>query len=150
MSDDALVVVRRTIRASAERLFAAWTEPRHLLAWWGPRPVTCSGAHVDLRVGGHYRIDNAMPDGSTLTIHGEFRVIERPTRLVYTWRTSRDPEESSLVTVCFEARGTQTEVIVAHEQIPSQPARTGHERGWIGCLEGLERWVLGQAESAEA
>src|SRR5262249_36942533 len=51
MSGGIVLVVRRTIRASAERIFDAWTRPEHLLVWWGPRPVTCSGADVDLRVG---------------------------------------------------------------------------------------------------
>jgi hypothetical protein len=38
--------------------------------------VTCSGAEVDLRVGGRYRIDNALPDGKTLSIEGEFQIVE--------------------------------------------------------------------------
>jgi uncharacterized protein YndB with AHSA1/START domain len=59
--------------ASAERIFDAWTQPEHLRAWWGPRPVTCSGAEVDLRVGGRYRIANALPDGNTVIIEGEFQ-----------------------------------------------------------------------------
>jgi uncharacterized protein YndB with AHSA1/START domain len=134
------LVVRRTIRASAERLFAAWTEPRHLLVWWGPRPVTCSGAEVDLRVGGRYRIVNALPDATTLTIEGEFLEIERPSKLVYTWHTSRTPE-SSLVTVRFEPRGEATEVVVVHAQIPSTAVRDDHERGWIGCLDSLEHFA---------
>ncbi len=58
------LVVRRTIKAGPERVFEAWTRPELLLAWWGPRPVRCSGAEVDLRVGGRYRIDNQLPDGA--------------------------------------------------------------------------------------
>lgn len=141
MTDPAILVVRRIIQASAERLFAAWTEPRHLRAWWGPGPVTCCGAEVDLKVGGAYRIDNALPDGSILTIFGEFLEIDPPRKLVYTWRLGSD--EASLVTVRFEACTRQdaaTEVVIVHEQIPSDAVRVTHEQGWIGCLDGLERW----------
>src|SRR5262249_47241843 len=46
------LIVRRVIRAPVERVFAAWTEPAHLVRWWGPAPVVCCGAEVDLRVGG--------------------------------------------------------------------------------------------------
>jgi uncharacterized protein YndB with AHSA1/START domain len=133
------LVVRRTIRASAERVFEAWTRPELLRAWWGPRPVTCSAAEVDLRVGGRYRIVNALPDGNSLAIVGEFRVVEAPRRLVYTWRMGEASQETSLVTVRFEARGAATEVVVVHEEIPSEPVRDSHEKGWDGCLDGLER-----------
>jgi uncharacterized protein YndB with AHSA1/START domain len=140
MSDAIVLVVRRTIRAPAERVFAAWTEPSQLRAWWGPRPVTCSAAEVDLRIGGRYRIENALPEGTTVTIAGEFRAIEPPHRLVYTWRMGAGPEEEeSLVTVRFEARGDATEVVIVHEQLASQPVRESHEKGWDGCLDGLER-----------
>jgi uncharacterized protein YndB with AHSA1/START domain len=138
MSAGIVLVVRRTIRASAERVFDAWTKPEQLRAWWGPRPVTCSGAEVDLRVGGRYSIANALPDGKTVVIEGEFREIERPERLVYTWRMGQDAAESSLVTVRFEASGDFTEVIVVHENVPSDAVRDSHEQGWNGCLEGLQ------------
>jgi uncharacterized protein YndB with AHSA1/START domain len=137
MSKGVTLVTRRTIRASAARLFDAWTQPEQLRAWWGPRPVTCSGAEVDLRVGGRYWIANALPDGTILAIEGEFQVVEPPHKLVYTWRAGDD--QASRVTVRFEPRGDVTEVIVVHEQIPSERIRDSHERGWIGCLDGLER-----------
>jgi uncharacterized protein YndB with AHSA1/START domain len=133
------LVARRTIRATVDRLFEAWTHPDELRVWWGPRPVMCSDAEVDLRVGGRYRIVNVLPDGSHLTIHGEFRVVEAPRKLVYTWRMGGGAGESSLVTVRFEPRGDATEVVVVHEDIPSEPVRDSHEQGWTGCLEGLER-----------
>lgn len=134
------LVVRRFVRAPAERVFAAWTEPELLRRWWGPRPVTCCDAHVDLRVGGSYRIGNALPDGSVLWISGEFEVVEPPLRLVYTWLVEgKDhPEDRSLVTVRFETRAGGTEVIVVHERVESEDVRREHENGWLGCLDGLD------------
>ena len=143
MSEGVVLVVRRTIRATAERIFAAWTQPEQLMAWWGPRPVICAGAEVDLRIGGHYRIVNALPDGTSVTISGEFREIEPPSKLVYTWRTSSSLEESSLVTVRFEQRGDATEVTVVHDQIPSEAIRESHQLGWNGCLDGLALYFGG-------
>jgi uncharacterized protein YndB with AHSA1/START domain len=141
MSEGIVLVVRRTIRASAQRIFEAWTQPEHLLAWWGPRPVTCSAAEVDLRVGGRYRIENAVPDGTTIVIHGEFREVHWPHKLVYTWRMGQGDGESSLVTVRFEPHGEATEVIVVHEHVPNEAARDSHENGWKGCLDGLEKFL---------
>jgi uncharacterized protein YndB with AHSA1/START domain len=139
----ATLVVRRTIGASAERLFAWWTEPAHLCRWWGPRPVICASADVDLVVGGRYRIVNSLPDSTTLTIEGEFREVHPPTKLVYTWRVMPTDEGSSLVTVRFVPRGDATEVVVQHEQIATEAIRGSHEKGWIGCLDGLVRYAAG-------
>jgi uncharacterized protein YndB with AHSA1/START domain len=141
MSEGIVLVVRRTIRASQERIFDAWTRPEHLRVWWGPRPVTCSGAEVDLRVGGRYRIANTLPDGKAVIIEGTFRRVERPQILVYTWRMGQGETQSSLVTVRFEARGEATEVVIVHENLPSAEVHDSHEGGWNGCLDGLETFL---------
>ena len=127
------------MRAEPALVFSAWTDPEQLRAWWGPRPVICSDAAVDLRVGGAYRIVNLLPDGKTVVIFGEFRVVEAPHKLVYTWRSDDAPGEVSLVTVRFEDRGGRTEVVLVHEDIPDESLRQSHEEGWIGCLDGLDR-----------
>ena len=137
------LVVRRLIQATPERLFEAWTKPTQLRVWWGPEGVKCEGAEVDLRVGGRYRIDNAFPDGRVVVLVGEFEVIERPNRLIYTWRVEGSPGASERVTVRFEAKDAATEVIVTHERIPDEPLRDQHRRGWQGCLDGLARFFGG-------
>src|SRR5262249_5844020 len=131
------LVVRRVIRATPERLFEAWTEPTQLRCWWGPKGVTCEGAEVDLRIGGRYRIDNAFPDGRGVVLVGQFELIERPNRLIYTWHVEGSPGASERVTVRFEPRDGATEVIVSHERIPDETVRDQHRRGWEGCLDGL-------------
>ena len=137
MSDIALVV-RRTIRAPVERVFAAWTQPEHVRRWWGPKAVVCPEAQIDLRVGGAIRIANQFPDGSVVWIWGEFELVEAPVKLVYSWRLT-DAAAPERVTVKFEAQGAGTEVIVIHERIASLGARDQHQLGWVGCLDGLER-----------
>lgn len=135
--------VRRTIEARAERVFAAWTDPRELAKWWGTPEIACIGAEMDLRVGGHYRIGNKLPDGGVLWIAGEFEEIVRPQKLVFTWGLEHEGAASERVTVRFEARGPATEVIVTHERIRDQGSRERHEYGWRGCLEGLARYLAG-------
>lgn len=135
------LVVRKTIRATPERLFDAWTQPEQLKKWWGPQSVACIDAEVDLQVGGRYRIANQFPDGKVLWISGEFAAIERPRRLVYTWRLDSEAGPSERVTVAFEVRGQSTEVIVTHERIPNTAMRDMHEQGWLGCLDGLAEYM---------
>ncbi|MEQ8697406.1 MAG: SRPBCC domain-containing protein [Bauldia litoralis] len=138
---EAALVVRRTIRASPERLFAAWTQPEHLMRWWGPGPVTCPEAEIDLRVGGRYRLANRMPDGRVDWISGVFEVVEPPSRLVYSWRIGASAAAPERVTVRFEPRGEETEVVIHHERIATPEARRTHRQGWEGCLDGLTTFL---------
>jgi uncharacterized protein YndB with AHSA1/START domain len=136
-----VLVVRRTIDAPAERLFRAWTEPEHLLRWWGPAPAYCSHAELELRVGGRYRIANTFPDGRVVWIVGEFERISPPRELIYSWRLDGMGLDVERVTVRFEALGGATEVVILHERIASAKMRDGHEKGWEACLDGLVRYA---------
>ncbi len=130
--------LKRCIRATPQRLFEAWTTPEQLLAWWGPDGVRCVGAHVDLRVGGHYWIDNLLPDGRVVRIEGEFLRIEVNRTLIYTWRMPPDDSMHEEVCVQFEAQSEQTtELCITHTRIGNEATRQQHQQGWQGCLDGL-------------
>ena len=131
------LTVRHTIDAAPARVFAAWVEPRHVLKWWGPKGVACPVAEVDLRVGGRFRLANDPPTGERIWISGEFERISPPRELVYTWSIEPSTRTPERVTVRFEPKDDQTEVIVIHERITDEPARVSHEAGWVGCLDGL-------------
>jgi uncharacterized protein YndB with AHSA1/START domain len=137
----ATLVVRRRIKATREKLFAAWTQPSLLVRWWGPQGVECPAAEIDLRVGGSYRIANRFPDGTVLWIAGIFETIEPPHRLSYTWKLESQNAPVERVTVCFDAHGAATDVVVTHERITDEAAKTSHERGWIGCLDSLLKYA---------
>jgi glutathione S-transferase len=138
------LMIRMSIRASAERLFNAWTQPDQLKKWWGPVGVKCISAEIDLQVGGCYRIGNELPDGRVIWISGKFELIEEPRKLIYSWRVEGDSGARERVTVCFESQGESTEVVVVHERIPDGPTRAQHEQGWLGCLDGLADYLRGR------
>jgi|SRR5579863_1790082 len=140
------LIVRKTIPATPERLFAAWTEPGQLQKWWGPEGVECVDPEIDLRLGGRYRIGNRFPDGKVMWIAGEFEVIDPPRRLTYTWYLEGISETTERVTVRFEARGTATEVIVTHERISNEALRDQHAHGWRDCLDGLAEYLEGSGK----
>ena len=141
------LVVRRTIRATPARLFAAWTQPEQLLAWWGPAAVTCIAAEIDLRVGGRYRLGNQFPDGNIIWIFGEFERVESPQLLIYTWRLREEAPVSERVTVRFEARDAgSTEIVIIHERLLDQASQAEHERGWFGCLDGLAEFLAARSQ----
>jgi uncharacterized protein YndB with AHSA1/START domain len=123
--------------------------PELLRRWWASQPDwTSPGAEVDLRVGGGYRLSMQDPDGGDVhSVVGEYREVERPARLVYTWSWEGDPAEMegsarTLVTVEFHAEGERTRVVLTHDGFATDAAREMHAGGWTGCLDNLERRVL--------
>ena len=140
------LIVRRRISAPVERLFAYWTEPAHLMRWWGPTGVTCDSATLELRVGGRYRIANRFADGRVVWISGVFEVVAPPHQLVYTWQLSSgdapaDDRAVERVSVSFTPAGDATDILIVHERIGDDDARAGHEQGWNACLDRLSAFA---------
>ena len=132
----AAVVVRRTITTSAEDLFDAWLDPQALAQWMRPGTIQSTVAHVEPRVGGSYAI--TMQGASGPIVHkGVYRIIDRPTRLAFTWITAFTENRETLVTVDFIRLGQRTEVVVTHEQLP-ESALPSHHKGWTSGLEHLD------------
>ena len=132
----AAVVVRRTIAASAEDLFDAWLDPEALAQWMRPGTIQSTVARVEPHVGGSYEITMQAASGPILH-KGVYRIIDRPTRLAFTWITAFTENQETLVTVDFIRLGQRTEVVVTHEQLP-ESARPSHHKGWTSGLEHLD------------
>lgn len=147
------LVIERTIKASPERVFDAFTDPEQLTKWWWPEGFTCPAAEVDLRVGGHYRIamtwPGSIPSESQFAHHlgGEYYEIERPRRLVMSGRAVNDEQGevfATLIEVSLEARGGGTALTVRQsyfEPLPPGAAMAGAEQGWSEQLSKLERFL---------
>jgi uncharacterized protein YndB with AHSA1/START domain len=140
--------VRRRFAAPPAAVFDAWTDPEVLRRWWAAQPTwTSPGCDLDLRVGGAYTLRMRADDGTIHAVAGEFREIDRPARLVYTWRWVGDdglhPGHVSLVTVDFRPDGDGTVVELEHAQLASEESRVRHGAGWNGVMDNLERRVLG-------
>jgi len=60
-------------------------------------------------------------------------------RLVFSWAWHSTPERESQVTVLLKPDGDGTLLTLHHEQLFDLAARDGHERGWMGALDKLEK-----------
>lgn len=132
----AAVVVRRTISASPEMLFDAWLDPIALTQWMRPGSTYNVIANVDARVGGRYEIIMQVESGP-VPHKGEYKTIDRPRRLAFTWESPHTGGRATLVTVDFAPRGDRTEVIITHEQLPEEKMQA-HTGGWTSALEKLD------------
>ena len=128
--------IRRVVPAPRQRVFDAGTQAKELDRWSAPPPMT-AGAEIDLRVGGRYRITMQGPDGVERRVSGVYRVVDPPSKLVYTWKWEESPMPDSTVTVEFHDRGKSTEVVLRHDGLIDPDSRARHEHGWNGCLNNL-------------
>jgi len=139
----------RVLPAPRQLVFRACTEPDELAQWWGPHGFTTPEVDLDLRVGGGYRFGMQPPDGELFHLSGEFREIEPPARLVYTFRWEEpDPEDrETLVTMTLQDRGDSTEVALVQSGFATEARRALHVDGWTDCLERLQE-LLSSRRSA--
>jgi uncharacterized protein YndB with AHSA1/START domain len=109
--------------------------------WFGPSTTVAGSvrAQVDVRPGGRYRMNFQTADGEHHQVSGVYREVVPGTRVVFTWAWQSTPERESLVTVTLARDGDGTLLTLHHEQFFDQAARDGHERGWTGTLDKLER-----------
>jgi uncharacterized protein YndB with AHSA1/START domain len=139
----AAVVVRRTIAASPEELFDAWLDAEALGIWMRPTGIRNTHAKVDARVGGSFEII-MQGDATAYPHHGIYKVIDRPRRLVFTWRSPATEGLSTLVTVDFLPLDRRTEIVVTHQQLPDG-AHESHTSGWTSAIERLARFPAERA-----
>jgi len=139
------LTLRRWVAADPERVWRAWTDAGELQVWWGPAEVRCIGAEIDLRVGGRYRIGNELPNGQIIWIDGIYEIVEPPRHLRYSWQTDLDRESFQSVDLQFRPAENGTEIVLCHRRIPNEALRENHEYGWLGCLDGLQKYLAKQA-----
>ncbi len=124
--------LKSVLPAPRSLVFEALTDPGKLAKWWGPSGFTCPSVKFDPHVGGSYRIAMQPPEGDLFYLSGEFREIEPPTRLAYTFRwEDPDPDDQeTVVTLSLGDLGESTELVLAQGPFATEPRRALHEAGW--------------------
>jgi uncharacterized protein YndB with AHSA1/START domain len=102
--------VVRIFDAPRERLFQAYTDPKLMARWWGPRRYTIIVDKMDVKPGGVWRIINRDAEGNDYVFHGVYHEVSRPSRLVYTFEWEGMPGHVQLGIVTFEDVDGRTRV----------------------------------------
>jgi uncharacterized protein YndB with AHSA1/START domain len=105
------LVMTRTFDAPRDLVFKVWTDPKHLVHWYGPDGFTITVQQFDLRPEGVWKMIMHGPDGTDYPNYSVFKEVVAPERLVYEHGSGKpnDPEQF-LVTVTFEAEGDRTKL----------------------------------------
>jgi len=129
----------RALAAPRERVFRALTQRDDLAVWWGPRGFTTPEIEFDLRVGGRYRFTMQPPEGDPFHISGEFREIDPPSSLSYTFRYDEptpDDRETVVTLTVDDVDGT-TELALRQGEFATEERLALHRGGWTDSLDKL-------------
>ncbi len=138
------VAITRVFAAPRALVWRAWTDPKMLAQWFGPRGFTASVPELDLRVGGALRIVMHGPDGNDYPMKGVFTEVKPPERLVFS-NIAIDNDgnhllEGETVVTLSEHDGKTTLTMKSHAVglVPLAPQMlAGMEAGWTQSIDKL-------------
>jgi uncharacterized protein YndB with AHSA1/START domain len=135
--------ITREYEAPRELVFKAWTDPEHLVKWWGPKGFTNPVCEWDARAGKPIYVVMRGPNGVDYPMGGEFREVIAPEKLVFT-SGAMDEKKSLLFeflhTVTLAKHGRGTKLTIKSLVIRTTPGAARYIGGFeAGMTQSLER-----------
>lgn len=167
---DADFVISRVFNAPRELVFKVFTDPTHLMHWWGPKGFTVVSTKMELRPGGVFHYCLKSPEGNLIWGKFAYREINEPARLVFinsfaddVGNTARHPMSPTwplqwLATITFDSQAGDTLLTVRWTLLPETTAveratfnagRASMQMGWTGTLDQLTAYLSSVARDAE-
>ncbi len=107
---DRELVFTRVFDAPRELVWEAWTDPKHLVHWWGPKGFTNTFQEISVKPGGIWRFIMHGPDGRDYPNKIVYEEIVKPERLIYTHSGEEGEPVQFHATVTFAKQGAQTKL----------------------------------------
>ncbi|MGH3937517.1 MAG: SRPBCC family protein [Pseudonocardiaceae bacterium] len=142
---DREAVMTRVVDAPRRLVWEAWTNPEHVPNWMlGPEGWTMPICEIDLRPGGAWHFVWRRSDGTEMGMHGEYREVAPPERLVSTESWGDDWPETLNTLILTEEDGRTT--ITQTMLYPSKEARdaalqTGMTDGASVTFDRLDEYL---------
>ncbi len=151
---DREIVIRRRINAPRELVFKAWTDPKHLVEWWGPKGFTNTFHEIDVRPGGVWRFIMHSPDGIDYPNKIVYDKIVEPGRIEYTHSSDAENDLHQFrATVTFEDKGNKTDItmhaLFATTEEYDKHVEFGAIQGGNSTLDCLEEHLIKMAAEEE-
>lgn len=141
-ADDAQFTITRIFDAPRDLVWRAWTESADAAEWWHPRGIEIKDGSVsiDVRPGGRYAYTMVNPaDGSEYPTTGVYREVDPPRRLVFTWASPGDPDDTApVITVDLRELGSdRTEMRFHLRGFAGAPGDENVYDGWDSAFDLL-------------
>lgn len=152
LSDGFTLELTRTLPGPPAVVFRWFSDKERLRQWWGPHGFTIPWLEFEARPGNEYRIEMKPPDGTPFYLRGQFRTIEPPARLAYTfvWEDPDPNDTETIVELTFHDRRRSTEVVLTQGPFCTEPRRALHRGGWTDGFEKLELLIPQGSEAPGA
>jgi uncharacterized protein YndB with AHSA1/START domain len=140
-SDDLTLELKRVLPAAPSVVFEAFSDPSRLAKWWGPEGFTIPRVDFEPRVGGSYRIEMQPPEGEAFHLTGEFREVDPPARLAFTfeWEPPNPDDVETVADLSFRDLDGSTDVTFTQGRFKTEARRALHRDGWSNSFDKLER-----------
>jgi len=136
---DRELTITRIFDAPRSLVFAAWTEPTHLMRWFAPNNFTVPACEMEFRDGGKFRL--CMRGlGKDHWMNGVFREIVEPERIVWSGMLDNDTNEV-LTTVTFAELDGRTRLTVHQTFSIETDSTRGAPQGWTETLGNLAEFL---------
>jgi len=143
------VTITRVFNAPRELVFKAWTEPKQMEQWWGPKGFTSSGCEMDVRPGGAIQICMDHPKFPNHWTKGFFTEVTPPEKIAFTFSAFTDDSGISglegINTITFEEENGKTKLTLVAVLTKLAPelafAAQGMEQGWSESLDKLDTFI---------
>ena len=100
---------------------------------------------LDPKVDGLFYFLTVKKAGEGKPHYGRFVILDRPSKVQYTWMSAFTRGLESVVTVTFARKGDDTLVTLNHAHLPDDEKGRVHEAGWNLCLSRfVEHFLAGR------
>src|SRR3954452_3923152 len=139
-----MLEIERVLPVARPAAFAAFTDPDVLASWWGPEGFSIPSLNFEPRAGERYRIEMQPPEGEAFYLTGEFREVDPPERLAFTfaWEDPDPDDVETLAELAFRDRGGSTVVGLTQGGFKTEARRELHRGGWTDSFDKLERLAV--------
>lgn len=135
---DREIVTTRTFNAPRELVWDVWTDPKHIIHWWGPRGFTNTIDTMEVKPGGIWKLVMHGPDGTDYPNKIIYREVVKPERLIYTHGSDDlDHPGDFEVTVLFREKEGKTEIYMQMLFHSAEARNITVEK--YGAVEGLKQ-----------
>ena len=147
------MVVTRVFDAPRELVWKAWTDPKYVMQWWGPKGFTAPVCKMDFRVGGKFLCCMRAPDGQEGWNGGEYHEIVLHEKIVFSmyfadskgnkvdpaeYGSEHEAIEDARDMVLFEDMGNGRTKLTFLGNEPMESAKdSGQLEGWNEIFEKL-------------
>lgn len=145
MTESSGVTITYTVDAPRDKVYEAWTDPKHFTHWWGSKGFSAplDKISMDVKPGGVWRAPIVSDeDGMEIPFAGTYRVVDRPERLAFTVTDpAEDQESADVLTVVFTDLGDKTELAFNQPGDMSEEDVAELTAGWGQFFDKLNEYL---------